>query len=200
MPVVYDWSKWNHLLGIMPDVDIAALIGCDRTTVGLRRRVKEIPAYSESKPINVQIECACGCGQVLWKYDRRSREREFLPHHWSRTVQPTTIQIVYCDNCGAEIRRPRWHRNKVNHHFCNHSCTAKWAAKNGIRRGKNNGMWAGGIGTFYPLKFTERLRENIRRRDDYQCQMCDTVQDELSKALDVHHKMIGNIGKNFLGR
>lgn len=182
----YDWSKWEHLLGELPDSRLAEKVGCDRTAIAYQRHKRDIPAYTKPRPKNVLIECACGCGKELWKYDERGRERQFLPSHWSN-VQPTTRRVVHCEYCGSEINRPRWHREKVNHHFCSHDCEGAWSAANGRRSGENNGMWAGGIGTFYPPVFTEELREEIRRRDSYECQVCNVKQSDLDRALDVHH-------------
>ena len=35
----------------------------------------------KNKPINTYIFCACGCGQILLKYDWRYRERKFIDSH-----------------------------------------------------------------------------------------------------------------------
>lgn len=182
----YNWSEWDHLLGTMTDANLAALIGCGSSTVSLRRNGKAVPVYAKPRPANVLIKCACGCGSTFWKYDQRGREREFLPSHWSK-IQPTTLQIVYCLNCGTPLERPRWHRHLSPKPFCDVVCHGKWATEKGIRRGEHNGMWAGGIGTFYPLEFTEELKEQVRTRDGHQCQMCGVLGDELGRALDVHH-------------
>jgi len=40
------------------------------------------------------------------------------------------------------------------------------------------------------MKWTDILREAIRKRDDYVCQICNVRQDKLKnrfKKLDVHH-------------
>jgi len=51
--------------------------------------------------------------------------------------------------------------------------------------------WQGGISFEpYPMDWTEDIREAIRKRDNYVCQMCGIHQDELkgwNKKLDVHH-------------
>jgi len=42
----------------------------------------------------------------------------------------------------------------------------------------------------YPLDWTDILRESIRQKDNYVCQLCGTHQDELNgrlKKLDIHH-------------
>lgn len=181
-----DWRKWDALLGTVADQDLADRIGCDCSTVGLRRNSLDIPIYSVSRPENELIECACGCGKELWKYDERGRERQFLPSHWSR-IQPSTRALVYCENCGAVLERPQWHLKRINNNFCNFSCFGEWLVKTGFSRGENNGMWAGGIGTFYPPEFNEQLREMIRERDGHICWMCGIGEFNLSRKLDIHH-------------
>ncbi len=58
--------------------------------------------------------------------------------------------------------------------------------------GSNNGNWKGGISCEpYSQDWTDDLREAIRKRDNYTCQLCGIYQDELKgyhKKLDVHHK------------
>ena len=52
-------------------------------------------------------------------------------------------------------------------------------------------LWEGGISFEpYPTDWRSDLKEAIRKRDDYICQICDIRQDELkgrTKKLDVHH-------------
>jgi len=87
---------------------------------------------------NPQIKCACGCGQLLSQYDRRGRERKYLPSHWSR-LQPNQRESLPCDQCGKHLQRPQHHIKRVKHHFCNSECAGAWATQNGIRRGASNG-------------------------------------------------------------
>lgn len=89
---------------------------------------------------------------MLQKYDARGRERHCIRNHQSR-MRPSLHEIVTCENCGKQFGRPRWHREKVKHHFCNHTCEGAWSTKTGSRRGKNNGSYntveiacAGGCG------------------------------------------------------
>jgi len=65
------------------------------------------------------------------------------------------------------------------------------------QKGKNNNNWQGGI-SFEPygLEFNNKLREQIRKRDNYRCQQCFQHQDALfenykagirRRKLSVHH-------------
>jgi len=58
-------------------------------------------------------------------------------------------------------------------------------------KGEKNPNWQGGISDIlYPDDWTDILRESIRQRDGYICQMCGIHQDELNgfyKKIDIHH-------------
>ena len=62
------------------------------------------------------------------------------------------------------------------------------AAHKGIWSGEKNPKWNGGSSFEpYSTSWTEDLREVIRKRDNYTCQLCDVKQDNLSRQLSVHH-------------
>jgi len=53
-------------------------------------------------------------------------------------------------------------------------------------RGKNHSNWLGGIGyEIYPPYFNNKIKEQIRSRDDYKCQKC--CKKENNRKLDIHH-------------
>jgi 5-methylcytosine-specific restriction endonuclease McrA len=57
---------------------------------------------------------------------------------------------------------------------------------------ENNPMWKGGYSKLpYALIWGNKLREEIRKRDEYICGICGLPQEKLSgwtKKLDIHHK------------
>jgi len=54
--------------------------------------------------------------------------------------------------------------------------------------GEKSHTWQGGISFEpYPTSWTENLKECIRQRDHYTCQLCDAKQEELKRRLSVHH-------------
>jgi hypothetical protein len=56
------------------------------------------------------------------------------------------------------------------------------------RSGENNNMWQGGIAyNPYSIEFSNKLREQIRKRDGFTCQKCHTHQKDLDRELSVHH-------------
>ena len=58
----------------------------------------------------------------------------------------------------------------------------------GQRLGKEHPNWQGGIGHLpYPFEFDNKLKELIRERDEYICQLCGKTQKENGRKLDIHH-------------
>jgi 5-methylcytosine-specific restriction endonuclease McrA len=176
-------------------------------------------------PTNPLIACLYGCGSTLAKYDKRGRERQFLPSHGSH-FKNKLRKMVTCEWCARHFERPLWHIRKVKHQFCNQRCAGAWTAANGTKRGTNNGHYntltvpCSSCGTpvskarslierrnnrvyctkcvalvrqnqkrsppSYPKAFSAALRQQIRRRDNYTCQICGRHQDEAG-TLHVHH-------------
>jgi len=58
----------------------------------------------------------------------------------------------------------------------------------GIQEGKNNPAWLGGK-SFEPygIEFNNKLKEQIRKRDNYICQECSYAQKKLKEKLHIHH-------------
>ncbi len=56
------------------------------------------------------------------------------------------------------------------------------------QQGENNPNWRGGITSdSYAADCTETLRESVRKRDNYTCQLCGKTQEEEGKNLATHH-------------
>ena len=54
---------------------------------------------------------------------------------------------------------------------------------------ENNPNWKGGISfEIYTPTFNQQLKDRIRVRDNFVCQLCGIPELELDKRLDVHHK------------
>jgi len=61
-----------------------------------------------------------------------------------------------------------------------------------MNSGKNNGMWKDGTGRLpYAFDFSRKLKEEVRKRDDYICQNCSMTEEEhliiYGRNLHVHH-------------
>jgi len=54
--------------------------------------------------------------------------------------------------------------------------------------GKNSSSWKGGI-SFEPYgkEFNEKLKRDVRKRDNQCCSLCGTHREKLNRAFDVHH-------------
>lgn len=57
-----------------------------------------------------------------------------------------------------------------------------------LPRGENHPFWKGGV-SFEPYgkEFNGILKEKIRERDNYTCQLCGKHQDRLGEKLSIHH-------------
>ena len=66
--------------------------------------------------------------------------------------------------------------------FCSYECKYEGLS------GENSPAWKNGA-SFEPygLDFNNRLKEQIRKRDNYVCQRCGITQEELGRKLDTHH-------------
>ena len=54
--------------------------------------------------------------------------------------------------------------------------------------GENHPRWKGGISREpYGFDFNEELKELIRKRDNYKCQLCGCPQEECETKLPIHH-------------
>jgi len=57
-----------------------------------------------------------------------------------------------------------------------------------LPKGENHWNWKGGMSfERYPAMFSEELKEKVRAKDNYTCQICRIKQDILPRKLDVHH-------------
>jgi hypothetical protein len=65
----------------------------------------------------------------------------------------------------------------------------EWRAKvRAALSGSKSPCWLGGISRApYAWSFNAELKEEVRRRDGYKCQLCGAPQAEFNRRLDVHH-------------
>ena len=77
-----------------------------------------------------------------------------------------------CKDCGKEIG---W-----KHIRC-------IKCSNTYRSGNKSSTWLSGLAKYLYYKFTPKLKESIRKRDNYTCQNCNKKQKNLYRKLDIHH-------------
>jgi 5-methylcytosine-specific restriction endonuclease McrA len=104
-----------------------------------------------------------------------------------------TLKTYFC-KCGKELSGYR-HKKCPNCSVKGRTITKVWAkkiskkAKIRLSISENNPNWKGGISfEEYGKEFDNSLKEQVRFRDKYKCQICGCSQLENSKQLDVHHK------------
>ena len=96
-----------------------------------------------------------------------------------------TLKKHYCIDCKInEIKYNTWYYGKKR---C-HSCAKKELYKNP----KNHPNYINGKSKEpYTLEFTEQLKDQIRQRDNYECQNCSMTEEEhlivIGRVLTVHH-------------
>ena len=78
--------------------------------------------------------------------------------------------------------------------YCSPKCSqlASMGVKKPSITGDKNYNWKGGLSVeLYPLEFNDELKEKIRKRDDYECQMCGMQEEEhilvCSQRMPIHH-------------
>ena len=98
---------------------------------------------------------------------------------------------IICNGCGKEFYVSR--QKKI---YCTHKCYTKnhivWNKGKSFLANELNPNWRGGIGKLpYSYDFTDKLKEDIRKRDDYACQNCKMTEEEhlivYGRKLHIHH-------------
>lgn len=147
--------------------------------------------------------CQCGCGTKV--------KNRFAKGHYSRVNPPskkgrvpwnkglgkeTDIRVCHSEEAKEKIRKnhARYWEGKKRDLETNEKISKKvlilWTNPEyrENRSGVNNPLWKGGISKLpYTQDWTEDLRDSIRKRDKYICQICFLSQDDQGRKLDVHH-------------
>jgi len=95
--------------------------------------------------------------------------------------------------CSAETRSRLSAAQMGNQNALGRILSPESRAKIGAsRKGKYGGSkcpaWRGGVSReHYAWSFNKELKEEVRRRDGYQCQLCGVSQAECKDKLNVHH-------------
>ncbi len=164
------------------------------------------------------ILCACGCGYSRPRYDNQGRECKYIQGHIKLKIKRTEIINCACDcgktlysydNHGRQHKYIRGHNRPMKDKH--HTLEAKIKDREhnlgkhiGTNIGEKNGMygkkgilhpnWIDGrsFGEYGP-EFNKEKKDWIRKRDNYQCQLCFKHQDELRDKhnkkykLHIHH-------------
>ena len=69
-----------------------------------------------------------------------------------------------------------------------HTPETRAKIRNAVPRGSNHPRWMGGISREpYGWGWNKELKEEVRRRDGYKCQLCGVPQIECIKKMSIHH-------------
>ena len=95
-------------------------------------------------------------------------------------------EVIKCVKCKKKIYRNKAEIKKASLHFCNLKC------RNDYMRGSRSPHWRNGISKLpYSFEFNDKLKEEIRFRDKYNCQLCSVTEEEhiiiWGEVLSVHH-------------
>ena len=92
--------------------------------------------------------------------------------------------IISCARCSKKIRLSKMKGEKRI--YCSKKCMAEAYQKKLLL--KNNPNWRGGKSFEpYPLGWRNTFKEQIRKRDDYKCQICGVPEAECLRKLCIHH-------------
>jgi len=138
----------------------------------------------------------CRCKSCARKYQYATRPEthpmkgkigKLSPNYKEIKIQP---KKYYCIDCKKEVSDYRSRRCQ--------SCSSKYRFKDPQnhpfygRKGNKAANWIDGRSYEpYPLEFTEKLKERIRKRDNYECQNCGMTEEEhlivRGAVLYIHH-------------
>jgi len=138
-------------------------------------------------------------------------------HVWIGQLKSWGIKEPFIRNAKKNVRYPRtgggvsgretWNKGKKGvckpsptsfkkgHHYSkstefkpSHTFNSWNEANHHLRSGENHCNWKGGKSFEpYPLGWTRTFKEQIRRRDEYKCQMCGMPECEHGRRMSVHH-------------
>jgi 5-methylcytosine-specific restriction endonuclease McrA len=127
------------------------------------------------------IDCGNEISYSNYRYGKKrckscaAKERYKIPENNPNFKDGRYIRPNFCIDCGKEIK------NKYSE-FCK-SCTELGERNHQYIMGKSKEP--------YSIEFTEKLKESIRKRDNYECQNCNITEEEhlivYGKVLHVHH-------------
>lgn len=148
-----------------------------------RRRTEEAHAAPEAmKPCK---RCGVAFGLRSNEMPAQFRRRVYCSDECRRIAVAdatrTTPKEKACHACGVIFERRRgeasicWRQRK----YCSQSCA--WS-----HQARGSAPIVGRYGGYYPVDWTERLRQEIRDRDGV-CRLCGKTPTENGTSLSVHH-------------
>lgn len=152
--------------------------------------VSIVGSSSESKCRFVETECK-SCGKKIkirhGDYNRSMRERGYITCSVAcAVIQNGSSVKLTCSECGKEFYRARSGIDpNSKHFFCGKKCQKKNIDY--ILRGENHFRYVNGNTSLTRGKGWTQTRRIVRERDNFTCQRCGRTENDLGRALDVHH-------------
>ena len=148
-----------------------------------------------SRNKNLTTRFCLECGKQLKTYPNWIKRGGGKFCSWScRNIHKRNRIERLCEICGKTFKVKPVAIKNSGAKYCSHICM--WKGQKGKEKpsiqGKLNYNWKNGASRQqYPLKFNDDLKESIRKRDDYTCQLCKLHDEEhilvYGYNLMVHH-------------
>lgn len=145
--------------------------------------------YGNSQKDSIQLECHLCNKSFIAKRSGIKKGRKYCSNkcsqiahrgngsgRWVKSVKLT------CEFCKKIFYMKPWETRNGERRFCSASCQYE------SNKGENHPSWLGGI-SFEPygIEFNEKLKEKIRQRDNYTCQINGCNEKQNGKRFPVHH-------------
>ena len=129
--------------------------------------------WANNKYRNNHLKGLEGIGKKLWE-NPLYREKIMKVKEENKTSEKISKTI-------KNLWQDEEHRNK-------HLETLNSPEWHEAHSGENNHFWQGGKSfEIYPQEWNNKLKESIRKRDNYECQVCNLPQNLLDRKLHIHH-------------
>lgn len=142
-----------------------------------------------------KISCLCDfCGELVLKDKNQVKRSDklFCSTDCHHNYWKGSNHILWmggkikapCSCCNNDVLVFPSQLNYYEKIYCNAKCMGLWMSENLV--GKNALNWQGGVSfEIYPKEFSKDLKEIIRERDEFKCQVCGV--EESDSNHDCHH-------------
>lgn len=195
------WYSTADLASIFKITDTAIIYHLRKRGVTIRSNSTAHLGWN-SKPVTrvpngLPPLCKCGCGQRVEWEQRKDRWYQFVKGHYRRDAPYKNRDWLYA----AYVTQMRSVKEIADECGVNQNAVIKFMDKFGIARrpisdslivrdsvrGEKNPAWKGGVAKWLYAFNWKRIAKQIRKRDNYTCQICFESFPHSSKVLHVHH-------------
>lgn len=212
-----NWLYQKYIVEKLSTYKIAAILNCGVMAIIRRLKSYNIPIRSVKESTALLDRTGKNNNFYGKKHSKNTREKMSNNHadvsgkNNPAYIHGLTLNPRFCVDCNEEIHT---YTGLYGGGRCK-SCANKTENLSEVTRkrmrdahsGKNNGRFGlpvseesrrkqslamGGTGipfenTDYGTEFTKELKEQVRKRDNYKCQICGVMQNEIPRKLDIHH-------------